>query len=100
MCIAINLRECYCLLQNMQRRDSLGSTTKILRLSKGSTRKFKTRRSQSSFSSASDVFADNESTKGQVDLSVSGTKKREEPRWQSRAKHRGRTVERGAGGSL
>ena len=55
----------------MQRRDSLGLTTKILRLSKGSTRKSKTRRSQSSFSSASDVFAENKSTKGQPDLSVS-----------------------------
>ena len=55
----------------MQRRDSLGSTTKIPRLSKGSTRKFKTKRSRSSFSSASDVFAENESTKGQADLSVS-----------------------------
>ena len=62
----------------MQRRDSLGSTTKIPRLSKGSTRKFKTRRSQSSFSSASDVFAENESTKGQPDLSVSGMKLRSE----------------------
>ena len=60
----------------MQRRDSLGSTTKIRRLSKGSTRKFKTRRSQSSFSSASDVFADNEPTKGQADLSVSEMKPR------------------------
>ena len=49
----------------MQRRDSLGSTTKIPRLSKGSTRKFKIRRSQSSSSSASDVFAENESNKGQ-----------------------------------
>ena len=58
----------------MQRRDSLGSTTKIPRLSMGSTQKFKTRRSQSSFSSASDVFADNESTKGQADLSVSELK--------------------------
>ena len=55
----------------MQRRDSLRLTTKIPRLSKGSTRKFKIRRSQSSFSSASDVFAENESTKGQPDLSVS-----------------------------
>ena len=55
----------------MQRRDSLGSTTKIPRLSKGSTRKFKTRRSHSSFSSASDVFAETKSTKGQPDLSVS-----------------------------
>ena len=62
----------------MQRRDSLGLTTKIPRLSKGSTRKFKTRRSQSSFSSASDVFADNKSTKGQADLSVSGMKRRSE----------------------
>ena len=52
----------------MQRRDSLGSTAKIPRLSKGSTRKFKTRRGQSSFSSASDVFAETESTKGQTDL--------------------------------
>ena len=62
----------------MQRRDSLGSTTKIPRLSKGSTRKFKTRHSQSSFSSASDVFAENESTKGQPDLSVSEMKLRSE----------------------
>ena len=62
----------------MQRRDSLGSTTKIPRLSKGSTRKFKTRRSQSSFSSASDVFAENESTKGQRDLSVSEMRLRSE----------------------
>ena len=62
----------------MQRRDSLGSTTKNPRLSKGSTRKFKNRRSQSSFSSASDVFADNESTKGQADLSVGGVKLRSE----------------------
>ena len=62
----------------MQRRDSLGSTTKIPRLSKGSTQKFKTRRSQSSFSSASDVFAETESTKGQPDLSVSEMKLRSE----------------------
>ena len=78
MCIALNLCEYYCLLQKMQRRDSLVSTTKIPRLSKGSTRKFKTRRSQSSFSSASDVFAENESTKGQADLSVSEMKLRSE----------------------
>ena len=62
----------------MQRRDSLGLTTKIPRLSKGSTRNFKTRRSQSSFSSASDVFAETESTKGQPDLSVSKMKLRSE----------------------
>ena len=62
----------------MQRRDSLGSTTKIPRLSKGSTQKFKTRRSQSSFSSASDVFAETESTKGQPDLSVSEMRLRSE----------------------
>ena len=62
----------------MQRRDSLGSTSIIPRLSKGSTRKFKSRCSQASFSSASDVFADNESTKGQADLSVNGMKLRSE----------------------
>ena len=62
----------------MQRRDSLGLTTKIPRLSKGSTRKFKTRRSQSSFSSASDVFAETESTKDQLDLSVSEMRLRSE----------------------
>ena len=62
----------------MQRRDSLGSTTKISRLSKGSTQTFKTTRSQSSFSSASDVFAENESIKGQADLSVSEMKLRNE----------------------
>ena len=78
MCIAINLCEYYRLLQNMQRRDSLELTTKIARLSRGSTRKFKTRRSQSSFRSASDVFADNESTKGQADLSVNGMRLRSE----------------------
>ena len=78
MCIAIKSYE-YCFLsQSMQRRDSLGSTNKIPRLSKGSTRKFKTRRSQSSFSSASDVFAGTESTKGQPDLSVSKMKLRSE----------------------
>ena len=65
-------------ITKMQRRDSLGSTTKILRLSKGSTRKIKTRRSQSSFSSASDVFVENKSTKGQADLSVSEMKLRSE----------------------
>ena len=78
MCIAINLCEHYRFLQRMQRRDSLRLTTKIPRLSKGSTRKFRTRRSQSSFSSVPDVFADNESTKGQADLSVSEMKLRSE----------------------
>ena len=62
----------------MKRRDSLGSTIKIPRLSRGSTRKFKTRRRQSSFSSASDAFAENESTEGQPDLSVSEMKLRSE----------------------
>ena len=73
MCIAIKLYDYYHLLQSMQRRDSLGSTTKTPRLS---TRKFKARRSQSSFSSASAVFAVKESTKGQADLSVSEMKLR------------------------
>ena len=58
--------------------NSLGMTTKIPRLSKGSTRKFRTGRSQYSFSSVPDVFADNESTKGQADLSVSEMKLRSE----------------------
>ena len=62
----------------MQRRDSLGLTTKMPWLSRGSTRKFKTRRSQSSFSSVSDVFADDGATKGQAGLSMSGMKLRSE----------------------
>ena len=62
----------------MQRRDSLGMATKIPKLSKESTRKFRTRRSQSSVSSVPDVFADNQSTKGQADLSVSEMKLRSE----------------------
>ena len=78
MCIAIKLYEYSYLLKSLQCRDSLGSTTKIPRLSKESTRKFKTRRSQSSFRSASDVFAEDESTKGQPDLSVSEMKLRSE----------------------
>ena len=51
-------------------------TAETPRLSKGSTRKIKTRRSQSSFSSVSDVFADNESSK--ADLSVIEMKLRSE----------------------
>ena len=77
----------------MQRRDSLVSTTKIPRLSKGSTRKFKTRRSQSSFSSASDVFADKESTQGQADLSVSEMKLRSE---KNLVGNQGRSAEAGS----
>ena len=76
----------------MQRRDSLGSTTKIPRLSKGSTQKFKTRRSQSSFSSASDVLAENELTKGQADLSVSEMKLRSEKNFDG---DQGRSAEAG-----
>ena len=78
MCIAIKLCEHYRLIKRMQRKDSLGLTAKIPRLSKGSTRKFRTGRSQSSVSSVPDVFADNESTKGQADLSVSEMKLRSE----------------------
>ena len=58
----------------MQRRDSLGATTKIPRLSTGTTRKFKTRRSQPTVSSISDVFADEATTKGHPGLSVSEMK--------------------------
>ena len=74
----------------MQRRDSLGMSTKIPRLSKGSTRKFRTRRSQSSFSSVSDVFTDNEPNKGQADLSVNEMKLRSEKNLDS---NQGRSVE-------
>ena len=62
----------------MQRRDLLGATTKIPRLSTGTTRMFKTRRSQSTVSSISDVFADEATTKVQAGLSVSGMKLRSE----------------------
>ena len=82
----------------MQRRDSLGLTTKIPRLIKGSTRKFRTRRSQSSFSSVSDIFADSESKKGQADLSVSGMKLRSEKNFDS---NQGQSAEAGtASGAL
>ena len=67
-------------------------------MSKGSTRKFRTRRSQSSFSSASDVFTDNKPNKGQADLSVSGMKLRSEKNLDS---NQGRSVEAGpASGTL
>ena len=92
MHIAIKLNEYFYLLQSMQRRDSLGLTTKIPRLSKGSTRKFRVRRSQSLFSSVSDVFADNESIKGLADLSVSGMKLRSEKNLDS---NQGRSAEAG-----
>ena len=62
----------------MQRRESLGVTTKIPRLSTGTTRKFKTRRSRFTISSVSDVFADEATTRGQAGLSVSGMKLRSE----------------------
>ena len=81
----------------MQRRESLGSFTKILRLRKRSTRKFKTRRSQSLFSSASDVFAENESTKGQADLSVSEMKPWSEKNLDS---DQGRSAEAGPASEL
>ena len=64
------------LSRSMHRRDSLGAITKILRLSTETIRKFKTRRSQSTASSISDVFADKADTKGQAGLSVSGMKLR------------------------
>ena len=76
----------------MQRKDSLGLTTKILRLSTRSTQMFKTRRSQSSFSSVSDVFADDGATKGQAGLSVSKMKLRSEKNLDG---NQGRSVEAG-----
>ena len=62
----------------MQRRDSLGETSKIPRLSTGSTRRFKSRRSQSSIGSITDVFACEASSEGHSDLSVNGMKLRSE----------------------
>ena len=64
------------LSRSMQRRDSLGATTKISRLSTWTTRKFKTRRSRSTISSISDLIADEATTKGQAGISVSGMKLR------------------------
>ena len=90
MCSVVKLYDYKYLLQNMQRSDSLGLITKIPRLSKGSTRKFKTRRSEASFSSVSDVFADNGATEGQADLSVSGMKLRSEKNLDG---NRGRSAE-------
>ena len=62
----------------MQRRDSLRVRTKIPRLSTGTTRKFESRRSRSTISRVSDVFADEGTTRGQAGLSVSGMKLRSE----------------------
>ena len=62
----------------MQRRDSLGETTKVPRLSTGSTRRFKSRRSQSSISSISDVFACEAASEDHSDLSVSRMKLKSE----------------------
>ena len=90
----------FILLKSMQRRDSLGSTTKIPRLSKGSTRKFRTRRSQTSFSSASDAFAEDESIKGQPDLSVTEMKLRSEKNLDGRKNLNRRARERNASGPL
>ena len=63
---------------NMLRRDSVGETTKIPRLSTGSKRRFKSRRSQSSINSLSDVFAGEVVSEVHSDLSVSGMKLRSE----------------------
>ena len=64
----------------MQRRDSLGETTKIHRLSTGSTRRFESRRRQSSIGSICDVFACEAASEGHSDLSMSGMKLRKERR--------------------
>ena len=62
----------------MQRRDSLRETTNIAILSTGSTRRFKSRRSQSSISSISDVFTCLATSEGHSDLSVSRMELRSE----------------------
>ena len=64
--------------RNMQRRDSPGELTKIPRLSTGSTRRFRSRRSQPSISRITDVFAGEAASEGHSDLSVSGMKLRSE----------------------
>ena len=66
------------LSRDIQRRDSLGEVTKIFRMSTGSTRRFKSRRSQSSISSITDVLACEAASEGHSDLSVSGLKLRSE----------------------
>ena len=58
----------------MQRRGSLGESTKIFRMSTGSAGRFKSQRSQSSISSNFDVFACGATSEGDSDLSVSGMK--------------------------
>ena len=62
----------------MQRRDSPGELTKIPKLSTGSTRRFRSRRSQPSISSITDVFAGEAASEGSSDFSVSGMKLRSE----------------------
>ena len=71
---------------------ALEARTKIPRLSTGTTRKFKTRRSQSTISSSSDVFADEATTKGQAGLSVRGMKLKSEKNLDG---NQGRSVETG-----
>ena len=60
------------------KRDLLGDVTKIPTMSTGSTRRFKSRRSQSSISSITDVFTCEAAFEGHSDLSVSGRKLRSE----------------------
>ena len=80
------------LSRSMQRRDSLGATTKIPSLRTRTTGKFRTRRSRSTISSIFDVFADEATTKVQAGLSVSGMKLRSEKNLDG---NHGRSVETG-----
>ena len=64
------------LSRDMHRRESLRVTSKTPWLSPGTTRKFKNRRSRSTISSFSDVFADGATTRGQAGLSAGGMKLR------------------------
>ena len=74
----VHCRQNFDLSRGMQCRNLLGVTPKIPRLSTGTTRKFKTRRSRSTISTVSDVFADEAMTRDQAGLSVSGMKLRSE----------------------
>ena len=95
-------RRQFFLSRGLQRRSSLVVTTKIPRLSTGTTRKFKRRRSRSTISSVSDVFADEATTRDQAGLSVSGMKLRSEKNLNGDkgAKCWGRIGERDINGSL
>ena len=74
----VHCRQKKFLSRGMQRKDSLREVTKFPRLSTGSTRRFISRRSQTSISSITDVIAWEAASEGHSDLSVCGMKLRSE----------------------